>query len=82
MTLGLVAPGCASVLATVLMPRVYGGSRGDAYMIADEHENPALKVCAAIDLVPSAALDTVLLPYTTYCTLDTKTTHGFLGGLR
>ncbi len=50
--------GCASAFVTTLAPTPYGGLRADAELF--KHA----PLFAAVDILPSAALDTVLLPVT------------------
>lgn len=58
----VMGSGCASIGSTVAAPEPYGGVRIDA-----RHVGCGVPVVTAIsiaDIVPSAVLDTLVLPYT------------------
>jgi uncharacterized protein YceK len=62
----LAANGCASALSTLRRPVPYGGVQFDVVGIGG---GSGLAPIAALDLIPSAALDTCLLPVTIPCAI-------------
>ena len=58
------ASGCASTFMTLLDPKPFAGTVADAKLI---QRGDPLVLFALGDIVPSVALDTAVLPYTTVC---------------